>query len=72
MFFNDFDFQTDIWSLGIMVIEMLDGEPPNFSDSQIVAMEKIKVNPPPSPAKSEVRVYFDKLKFNIDKLFRVT
>ena len=37
------------------MIEMLDGEPPNFSDSQIVAMDKIKVNPSPSPAKAEVR-----------------
>lgn len=37
------------------MIEMLDGEPPNFSDSQIIAMDKIKVNPSPSPAKAEVR-----------------
>ena len=40
-----------------MIIEMLDGEPPNFSDSQIVAMDKIKVNPSPSPAKAEVKEY---------------
>ena len=38
------------------MIEMLDGEPPNFSDSQIVAMDKIKVNPSPSPARAEVRI----------------
>jgi len=49
-----YGLKTDIWSLGVLMIEMLDGEPPNFSDSQIVAMEKIKISPPPSPKKTEI------------------
>ncbi|XP_003791756.1 serine/threonine-protein kinase PAK 6 isoform X1 [Otolemur garnettii] len=39
--------EVDIWSLGIMVIEMVDGEPPYFSDSPVQAMKRLRDNPPP-------------------------
>ncbi|KAM9147303.1 serine/threonine-protein kinase PAK 6 [Pangshura tecta] len=39
--------EVDIWSLGIMVIEMVDGEPPYFSDSPVQAMKRLRDNSPP-------------------------
>ncbi|XP_068565272.1 serine/threonine-protein kinase PAK 6b isoform X2 [Cebidichthys violaceus] len=40
--------EVDIWSLGIMVVEMLDGEPPYFSDTPINAMKKLRDEAAPS------------------------
>lgn len=40
--------QVDIWSLGIMVVEMVDGEPPYFSDTPVVAMKKLRDEAAPS------------------------
>jgi len=40
--------QVDIWSLGVMVIEMVDGEPPLFDCPQLQAMKMIRDDPVPS------------------------
>uniref|UniRef100_A0A665UCP3 non-specific serine/threonine protein kinase n=1 Tax=Echeneis naucrates TaxID=173247 RepID=A0A665UCP3_ECHNA len=40
--------EVDIWSLGIMVVEMVDGEPPYFSDTPITAMKKLRDQSAPS------------------------
>eukprot|EP01060_Flectonema_neradi_P010304 TRINITY_DN17411_c0_g1_i2.p1 TRINITY_DN17411_c0_g1~~TRINITY_DN17411_c0_g1_i2.p1 ORF type:complete len:554 (+),score=65.04 TRINITY_DN17411_c0_g1_i2:27-1664(+) len=44
-----YDEKADIWSLGVLLLELIDGEPPNIHLSQMKALYAIISSPPPQP-----------------------
>eukprot|EP01061_Rhynchopus_euleeides_P040553 TRINITY_DN6987_c0_g2_i1.p1 TRINITY_DN6987_c0_g2~~TRINITY_DN6987_c0_g2_i1.p1 ORF type:complete len:628 (+),score=248.39 TRINITY_DN6987_c0_g2_i1:142-1884(+) len=46
---DPYDDKADIWSLGILLLELVDGEPPNIHLSQMKALYTIVSSPPPEP-----------------------
>ena len=40
-------WQVDVWSMGVMVMEMVDGEPPFFNEPPLQAMRRVRDMPPP-------------------------
>ncbi|XP_039428052.1 serine/threonine-protein kinase PAK 3-like [Corvus cornix cornix] len=56
---KEYDTQVDIWALGIVAIEMLEGEPPYFQESPVQAQDLITQNRyPPLRMPSEMSVLF--------------
>ena len=45
---NEYNFPTDIWSLGITCIELAEGNPPYSEVKSLIAMKTIAKNPPQS------------------------
>ena len=50
---GEYDLKADIWSIGILMIELCDKEPPWMDLSPMQAMYKITHNPPPTLEKSK-------------------
>ena len=56
-----YDCKTDIWSLGITCMELINGEPPNSDIKPLMVMKKIGEHPP-----SEKELFFNNDKNNDD------
>ncbi|CAF1125720.1 unnamed protein product [Rotaria sordida] len=60
-----YDRKVDIWSLGILMIEMIDGSPPYINEQPFRAMCKIAMQeePPTITSESQARISFDTMNF---------
>lgn len=55
LFDQEYDKNADIWSFGIMILEILFGRPPYARFAPFKVMKLILSNPPPIPDKSDVK-----------------
>ncbi|CAF0820528.1 unnamed protein product [Adineta steineri] len=60
-----YDRKVDVWSLGILIIEMIDGSPPYINEQPFRAMCKIAMQnePPTISAESQARISSDAMNF---------
>lgn len=65
----DYDTKVDIWSLGIMAIEMMDGEPPYLHENPMRALLLIRTTG--TPVLKEPERYSPIFKDYLDRALRV-
>ena len=68
----DYNGKTDIWSLGITCIEMIEGDPPNSNLKPRFVMEKIGKDPPSVEKISKGKDYSEEFKDFVKKCLEVS